>query len=99
MPGSKTGWQIIIYDANPNSLDVKLFNILKKLGLRKGSVRTKLGIENGYESKKGRIIVRWTYYAILKNLFYKNGVVFQERRAGQFTKSFIFILTMQFYVF
>ncbi len=85
----KPNGKIVVYDANPRSFDAKLLTLLKTLAARDRSVKTKTGIENWFESKDGSILVRWTYYSVLKDLFNKNGMTFDGRRAGQFTELYV----------
>lgn len=86
----KPGGKIVIYDANPKSLDVRIMTMFKNLSARNKSTSTNLGIENWFESNKGPVLVRWTHYSIFKNLFHKYGVKLQRRRAGQFTEFYVY---------
>jgi ubiquinone/menaquinone biosynthesis C-methylase UbiE len=83
--------RVIVYDGNPRSLDAKLLRLLKQITRRGRSEKTKLGIENWVESKYGSILVRWTYYSVLKALFSNHGIIFDGRRAGQFTELYVYV--------
>lgn len=85
------GGKIVLYDANPASYEARLLTLLKKLAARNAGVKTSLGIENWPESTDGRILVRWTYYPVLKKIFHTHGVNLDERRAGQFSELYVYL--------
>jgi len=87
----KPGGKILVYDANPRSIDAKLLTLLRTITGRERTLTTKLGIENWFESREGSLLVRWTYSGALRELFHMNGVTFDRQRAGQFTELYVYV--------